>query len=469
MREGEIMKALRISALLLAGVLSISPLCAYAQDLAVEDYGITDEQNILLTEDAESLIAEGDYGRMHWTLSLNGVLTVSGTASAESVGRAPWRAYRDRVTALSVESGITGVGGFKDYSSLRQVTLSETVTTIGDSAFAGCTALRQVSGMQNVQTIGDSAFADCAALRNVALSKQLSVLGSYAFQNSGLEAVEIPASLTELGYDGRVFYRCENLRQAVIGDGDGSFSVPAECFRGCAALEQVTIGDAVTYLRENAFSDCEQLEQVSLGKRLAGIGWMSFSDCRSLKNLVIPDAARVLEYGCFSGCTSLTKVTVGVGVRSLKGNNFAGCTSLKAVYFLGDMPGFANRRIFSGTNLCAYYPVNNVSWKGMKSYGGAVAWKSWHLPLPYCKLVLKSVRQTKNGAKLSWERLYGSAGYRIYRRTGNGAWKRIGRSRTATYLDRTVRKGKTYAYRVSAYHGTEQSKVSKIVTVAVSK
>lgn len=75
----------------------------------------------------------------------------------------------------------------------------------------------------------------------------------------------------------------------------------------------------------------------------------------------------------------------------------------------------------------------------------------------------KSLKKYGSALKLTWTRNSKAAGYYIYRRTGSGSWskvKTIAKNSTLTYTDKTVKKGKTYSYRVYAYKGSSTSVVS---------
>ena len=60
----------------------------------------------------ESVAAEGVCGAdLTWTLNTNGVLTVSGTGAMTSYtqGKAPWYSYKDSITTLVLEDGLTNL------------------------------------------------------------------------------------------------------------------------------------------------------------------------------------------------------------------------------------------------------------------------------------------------------------------------------------------------------------------------
>ena len=60
-----------------------------------------------------------------------------------------------------------GKGAFYNCSSLKSVTIGDSVTSIGDSAFYNCTSLTSVTIGDGVTSIGWYAFEDCTSLTSV--------------------------------------------------------------------------------------------------------------------------------------------------------------------------------------------------------------------------------------------------------------------------------------------------------------
>ena len=67
------------------------------------------------------------------------------------------------------------------YNKLWSVSLPETLTAIGNNAFAKCPNLRSVELPETVTTIGKGAFASCQRLTSVTLPTTLTEIGDYAF------------------------------------------------------------------------------------------------------------------------------------------------------------------------------------------------------------------------------------------------------------------------------------------------
>lgn len=69
---------------------------------------------------------------------------------------------------------------------------------------------------------------------------------------------------------------------------------------------------------------------------------------------------------------------------------------------------------------------------------------------------LKSISAVKKGVKITWKKTSGASGYYVYRKTGNGKWKKIAtlkKSSITSYTDKKVTSGNKYTYTVKGYKG----------------
>ncbi|MEE5993784.1 MAG: leucine-rich repeat protein, partial [Oscillospiraceae bacterium] len=91
------------------------------------------------------------------------------------------------------------------------ITIPDSVTTIGSSAFSGCTSLTSVTIPDSVTTIGEFAFSECTRLTSVTIPDSVTTIEAGAFSGcTSLTSVTIPDSVTTIGND--AFYGCTNLK-----------------------------------------------------------------------------------------------------------------------------------------------------------------------------------------------------------------------------------------------------------------
>ena len=87
-----------------------------------------------------------------------------------------------KVTSDGQEYVVTEIADYAFYyNKLWSVSFPETLTTIGNNAFAKCPNLRSVELPETVTTIGKGAFASCQRLTSVTLPTTLTEIGDYAF------------------------------------------------------------------------------------------------------------------------------------------------------------------------------------------------------------------------------------------------------------------------------------------------
>lgn len=183
------------------------------------------------------------------------------------------------VTVDGVECVVTAIGNsaFKNCTSLRSVTLPETLKQIGKYAFKGCRSLSSLTLPQGVESIGLAAFQDCRSLRTFNLSSKLKHISSYAFfYCQGIQQLSIPNSIEIIDPDG--FFYCLGLRSLTID----MECIPDYSFYTCNGLRTVTMGNHVKTVGEGAFANNALLTEVNMGAKVDSIAPLAFQGCSSL-------------------------------------------------------------------------------------------------------------------------------------------------------------------------------------------
>jgi hypothetical protein len=121
-------------------------------------------------------------------------LTISGTGAMANYTNTtvPWASYRNFITTVAVEEGVTNIGNFAFYacSGMTSVTIGNDVTSIGNNAFYNCTGLTSVTLPSSVTSIGNSAFYQCTGLTSVTIPSGVTSIGTNVFNGcTGLTSV----------------------------------------------------------------------------------------------------------------------------------------------------------------------------------------------------------------------------------------------------------------------------------------
>ena len=194
-----------------------------------------------------------------------------------------------------------GDGVFKDSQTIEyfSVAHNDEFTTIGAESFMNST-LREVDLFDSVTTIGARAFANCAQLETLTLPDSLTTIGEGALDGlTGLKKLVIKCdpALIPAG----AFANMPNLSEVTVESG----AIPAHMFEG-SGVTALTLGAGVTEIGEKAFADTalnaaeltnvtaigagafegSALERVRLSAS-ASVGERAFANTK-LKQLVIP-------------------------------------------------------------------------------------------------------------------------------------------------------------------------------------
>ncbi len=149
--------------------------------------------------------------------------------------------------------------GIDKYYRIIGVTLPETVTVIGNSAFKNSqiTEIKLPSGLKK---IGDEAFYGTEKLEKIVIPDTVTMIGQRAFAKSGIKSLTLP-------------------------NGKDEVTIGGEAFRDCVGLTELVITDAVASIEDNAFLDCTSVKELTLGKGLKAVGYKSFFGMKSLEKL----------------------------------------------------------------------------------------------------------------------------------------------------------------------------------------
>ena len=186
--------------------------------------------------------------------------------------------------AYSVKEGTKIIcdSAFWYCSSLSEIVIPSSVTSIGDSAFYGCNSLSGIVIPSSVTSICDSAFWGCNSLSEIVIPSSVTSIGDRAFSScDSLSEIVIPSSVTSIGKS--AFWGCNSLSEIVIPS-----SVTSICdwaFWNCRSLSEIVIPSSVTSIGKGAFYVCDSLSEIVIPSSVTSIGDSAFYGCKFPDNL----------------------------------------------------------------------------------------------------------------------------------------------------------------------------------------
>lgn len=142
---------------------------------------------------------------------------------------------------------------------IKDLTIPQNITSIGQIAFAGCSGLASVTIPNNITNIGREAFFYCSGLTSITIPNSITSIESGVFQGcSGLTSVDYPNNLKEI--KGAAFEMCTSLTSVIIPN--SVTKIEDGIFQNCSSLTTLTIGNGIKEIWNVAFENCKELADV---------------------------------------------------------------------------------------------------------------------------------------------------------------------------------------------------------------
>ncbi|MBO7115636.1 MAG: leucine-rich repeat domain-containing protein, partial [Prevotella sp.] len=311
--------------------------------------------------------------------SPNYTLTISGTGAMQDAnwGEMPWDSYKDGITTVIIEDGVTsiGKGSFKNHEKLASITIANSVTTIGGQAFELCYGLTEFTVPDGVTNIDGGAFNQCLNMETFNIGTGLATI-----DNSGvfLECAKL-ATFTVAA--GNTAFKAED---GVLLTYDGTELV---AYPAAKTATTYTIPDDVTTIWDYAFYQCTKLTEVTFPASATIIGYSAFDFCTALATVTFEAGSQLatIDDYAFDSCFSLSSITIPASVTSIGEWAFYDCSALVTVTMLPATPPFlgSDALVIGGSNTnkkfyfhgTAYGTDTYSDWNNM--YNNTGSFSSW--------------------------------------------------------------------------------------------
>ena len=228
--------------------------------------------------------------------------------------------YEKGKGVIKFDGPVTQIGteAFLYCSTLNSISIPNSVTSIGTSAFAS-TRIESIYIPDSVTSIGENAFGECW-ITSIEIGLGVENIDDDAFFDTGLKSLVIPDNVMSIGAG--VCYRCGNLTSVTIGAGVESFGDTEggfAYFGQCDNLESIIVDQNNTVY--DSRDNCNAIVETSTNTLIAGckdtiipdsvtsIGTMAFSECYKLSSIIIPNNITSIGYSAFDQCSELFSIT----------------------------------------------------------------------------------------------------------------------------------------------------------------
>ena len=288
------------------------------------------------------------------------------------------------LTTLIIGEGVKHIPSYLAYNqkNITDITIPNSVTSIGSSAFFGCSGLKGVNisdiaswcgiSFSNEESnpfyISKHLYVNGSEIHDLLIPKSVSSIGDFAFYGcSSLKSIHIQGSVSSVGT--QAFYGCNGLTKVNISDvaawcnisfssfNDNPISYTRHLFVNDVEIKDLIIPSTVTSIGDNVFARCSELKSVTIPNSVVSIGEGAFYDCENLVSVSIPHSVVNIGAQAFlftpwydslsSGLVYIgdvlygykgvmqpnTSVAIKEGTVSISASAFEGCQDLVSVSF----------------------------------------------------------------------------------------------------------------------------------------
>lgn len=169
-----------------------------------------------------------------------------------------------------------------------------TVEKISDCALFHCESLSDITIPNSVTSIGMNALRGCYSLRSIIVPNSVNSIGLAALAcNKNLESIVVES--------GNTIYDSRDNCNAII------CTATNELISGC---KETIIPNSVTSIGRSAFNECYNLSEMTIPTSVTSIGQRAFYKCSGLTRIDIPTTVTSIGQEAFLYCSNLTTVSV---------------------------------------------------------------------------------------------------------------------------------------------------------------
>ena len=266
-------------------------------------------------------------------------------------------AFKDcsSLTEIKLPDSLTSIDywAFKDCSSLTEINFPDSLTSIYGWAFKGCSSLTEINFPDSLTYIGDRAFYGCTSLTEINFPDSLTSIDSYAFAYcSSLKKITYHKKTEELlkDYFGDKWNSFEKVLIAEdlpkVPSNEKKFAATFKEIEELFAKAKTCDPDALVQLKNfikraqdliaSLYYDGNKKNAVGsiiLSEDITSIDACEFKDCDKLEKIILPEGLTSIGKEAFKDCYNLEEIFFGKNLTSIEEYAFVYCDGLKKITY----------------------------------------------------------------------------------------------------------------------------------------
>lgn len=184
--------------------------------------------------------------------------------------------------------------GFYRMLKLKTVVIPNTISKIGDGAFAHCSSLTDIcleEGNSHYKVDGGCLIEIdtnevISGTIYCSIPNYITRIGAHAFSALNLSSIMIPNSIIEMG--GAAFSGCKQLEKIIFEEGCQIEHISASLFSNCISLNDISLPNSILTIEEDAFGNCLEINSFVVPPYCNYIGEFAFAGWTSSQTVYIP-------------------------------------------------------------------------------------------------------------------------------------------------------------------------------------
>ena len=362
--------------------------------------------------------------------------------------------YETNLKSVVLPTGLKYISNeaFKFCYNLKTVTLPNTVESLGDACFGSCTSLQSISIPNSVKDMRWSTFDRCTSLKTVTIGSGVDTMNAYSVFGgcTSLESITVNSANKDFSSANGILYN--KYKSEILlypkNKKDTAYTVPSSIDTLCEMsangntyLKTVTIPSNIKDIGDYAFGYIgEQYNYQKVSgftikgyKGTAAERYARNNDFNFVQLQVVPTSVALNK----------TTLTLDIGKTS----------NLRTIVYPSNA---ANKKCTWSSSNTSVATVDKNGKVTAKSSGTAtITVKTSNGKTATCKVTVNlptpqitGLANTTGGIKISWNKVDGAYGYRLYYKPASGGWKRFKDTTATSFTDSGVVPNKTETYTI---------------------